>query len=305
MEKRRLGDTGLEVTVLGYGGAELRGPRSWGGRPIDDARAERVLNGVLDAGINLVDTAPDYGLSETFIGRHISHRRDEFYLASKCGCTVVDKGEIDDFPHFFTRDNLLENIDNTLRITKSDYIDIWQPHTPSVADLEEGRVVEVMQEVKETGKIRHIGVSGVLAHNWTFVDWGVFESFQIPYSALERREEAFITAAAESGAGTLIRGGVALGEPGIGTGRENVWERWESAGLDELLEQGDSRTAFLLRFTITHPQVHTTIVGTMDVEHLAENLRTVERGVLDAEVYEEAKRRLERVGQGPEERADS
>ena len=296
MLKRTLGGTGLDVTVLGYGAAELRGTRSWGGRAITDAQAERVLNAVLDAGINLVDTAPDYGLSETYIGRFISHRRDEFYLTSKCGCTVVDKGEVDDFPHYFTRENLLLNIDDTLRIMKTDYIDIWQPHTPSVDQLEEHNIVEVMQEVKASGKIRHIGVSGVLPNNETFVKWGVFESFQIPYSALERKEENLITAAADSGAGILIRGGVARGEPGVGVGGEEQWESWKRAGLDELLEEGETPTAFLLRFTITHPHVHTTIVGTMTPDHLTENLKTMEKGPLSIEVYAEAKRRLDEIG---------
>ena len=299
MEKRTLGSTGLDVTLLGYGAAELRGPRSWGGRQITDAEAERILNEVLDAGINLVDTAPDYGLSETFIGRYISHRRDEYYLASKCGCTIVDQGEIDDFPHYFTRDNLLANIDATLRITRCDYIDIWQPHTPSVHQLEENRIVDVMREVQETGKVRHLGLSATLPHNWTFVDWGVFETFQIPYSALERREETLITKAVESGAGTIIRGGVARGEPGVGVASEAAWEPWTAAGLDELRKEGETRTSFLLRFTISHPNVHTTIVATMNPLHLAENLRTIAQGPLAPQIYAEAKRRLAGVGQRP------
>jgi len=84
--KRQLGRTGLEVTALGYGAMELRGaPRA---RDITEAQAETILNKVLDAGINYIDTSIDYGLSEERIGRYISHRRSEYYLASKCGCLV-------------------------------------------------------------------------------------------------------------------------------------------------------------------------------------------------------------------------
>src|SRR6266851_9999986 len=84
--RRELGRTGLPVTVLGYGAMELRGvPR---GRDVTEAQAETILNAVLDAGINYIDTSIDYGLSEERIGRYISHRRSEFYLASKCGCLV-------------------------------------------------------------------------------------------------------------------------------------------------------------------------------------------------------------------------
>src|SRR5207249_11143212 len=105
MEHRILGRTGLEVTRLGFGAMEIRGKRIWGGRPVTDEQAERILNAVLDAGINFIDTAYDYGLSEAYIGRFISHRRDEYYLATKCGCTVVDAGDHDETPHIWTRDN--------------------------------------------------------------------------------------------------------------------------------------------------------------------------------------------------------
>src|SRR4028119_1406437 len=95
-----LGRTGLEVTKLGYGAMEVRGTRIWGGRPVEDSEAESILNAVLDNGINFIDTANDYGRSEEFLGKYLSHRRSEFYVATKCGCTVVKKDEnTDDTPH--------------------------------------------------------------------------------------------------------------------------------------------------------------------------------------------------------------
>ncbi|MCH8200224.1 MAG: aldo/keto reductase, partial [Chloroflexi bacterium] len=84
LPKRTLGRTGLEVTILGYGARELRGAER-GGRQTSEEAAGRILNAVLDAGINFIDTSIDYGPSEELIGRHISHRRDEYYLASKVG----------------------------------------------------------------------------------------------------------------------------------------------------------------------------------------------------------------------------
>ena len=83
---RPLGRTQADVTILGYGAMELRGlPR---GPEIADEDAGRLLNAVLDGGINLIDTAPDYGRSEELIGRYLGHRRDEFFLASKCGSLI-------------------------------------------------------------------------------------------------------------------------------------------------------------------------------------------------------------------------
>ena len=95
---------------------ELRGPRGMMGREIDPADATRLLNQVLDAGINFIDTSPDYGDSEELIGKSISHRRDEFFLASKCGCPVnqpaPSPGERP--PHVFTRENVRAAVEQSL-----------------------------------------------------------------------------------------------------------------------------------------------------------------------------------------------
>src|SRR3712207_3887796 len=100
-----LGRTGLPVTRLGYGAMEVRGSRIWGGRPLSEEQANTILNAVLDSGINFIDTANDYGRSEEFIGKYLAHRRAEFYLATKCGCTVVQRDEnTDDTPHVWTKE---------------------------------------------------------------------------------------------------------------------------------------------------------------------------------------------------------
>ena len=75
-----LGRAGLPVTRLAYGAMEVRGPRIWGGRPVTEEQARTILNAVLDAGINFIDTSNDYGRSEEFIGKYLSHRRSEFFL---------------------------------------------------------------------------------------------------------------------------------------------------------------------------------------------------------------------------------
>jgi len=86
---------------------------------------------------------------------------------------------------------------------------------------------------------------------------------------------------------------------GIGLGNENRWKKFEEASLDELREPGESRTAFLLRLTLSHPDGNTVIVGILHPEHLRENIAAAERGPLPANVYEEAKRRLNRIGVSP------
>jgi len=300
MEKRILGKTNLHVTVLGHGAMEIRGPRIWGGRPVTDKQAETILHAVLDGGINFIDTAWDYGLSEEYIGKYIAHRRSEYILATKCGCTWVDCGDHDETPHVWTRDNLRRNIESSLQRMKTDYVDIWQLHNPSPEQVEQEDLPAFMAEIKKEGKVRHIAISSTLPHLPVYLKWGVFETFQIPYSALERAHELVIGQVADAGCGVIVRGGVARGEPGAGLGGKDRWEIFEKAKLDELCAEGESRTAFLMRYTISHPGMHTTIVGTLIPEHLTENIKAAQAGPLAAEVYEEAKRRLTAAGQVPE-----
>ena len=298
---KTLGRTGLKVTQLGHGAMEVRGHRIWKGRPCADDQARKILTAVLDSGVNFIDTANDYGASELYIGRYLADRRKEFFLATKCGCHVEYAGDHDETPHVWTRENLLRNIADSLLKMRTDYVDLLQLHNPEVETCERAKLVDVLQELKRSGATRFIGCSSTSPHLKTYIQWGVFDTFQIPYSALERRHENLITEAAKSGAGVIIRGGVARGEPGSGLGGQDPWEVFEKAGLDELRQQGESRTAFLLRFTLSHPHCHTTIVGTCKPEHLRENVKTAGKGPLPPDVYEEAKRRLDEAGQRPED----
>jgi aryl-alcohol dehydrogenase-like predicted oxidoreductase len=295
LPRNSLGRTGLSVTKLGYGAMEVRGSRIWGGRPIEDTEAETILNAVVDNGITFIDTANDYGRSEEYIGRFLSHRHDEFVLATKCGCTVIRRDDrTDDTPHVWTKENLFRGLHESLGRMRTDYLDLIQLHNPTVQQCQSGDLVTALQEMKEQGKVRWIGISATNPHLETYIRWGVFDSFQIPYSALERDHEELIQAASDSGAGVIVRGGVARGEPGAGLGNEDRWATWEAARLDDLLDEGETRTGFLLRFTNAHPGMNTNIVGTMNIDHLKENIAAASRP-LPADTYAEAKRRLDDV----------
>ena len=300
-ETRQLGRTGLTVTRLGFGAMEVRGERIWDGRPVTDQQAATILEAVVDAGITFIDTANDYGRSEAYLGQFLADRRDQFALATKCGCTMVPAGDHDETPHSWHRDHLLANIDDSLTKLRTDHVDLLQLHNPDVRDAEQHHVVDTLREIKESGKATHIGISATSPHLATYIEWGVFEAFQIPYSAMERRHENLITAAHEAGAGTIVRGGVARGEPGKGLGSQDAWALWERAELDELLGEGESRTAWQLRFTLSHPAVDTIIAGTLNPKHLAENVAAAEAGPLPEDVYAEAKRRLDNAGESPEQ----
>jgi aryl-alcohol dehydrogenase-like predicted oxidoreductase len=302
-----LGRTGAAVTSLGYGAMELRGsPR---GPDIPDEDAGKLLNSVLDGGITFVDTSIDYGKSEELIGEHISRRREEFFLASKCGCPVEPPpaGAQPPFPHDFSAANVRAGVEQSLRRLRTDHLDLVQVHaSPSREQLEQGGTVDELQALRDEGKIRFLGMSGTLPHLPDHIAMGVFDAFQIPYSALQRDHEDLITAAARSGAGTIIRGGVARGAPAdekgwrgpLGLGEGEAQRRWEAAELDELLE-GMDRMTFMLRFTLSHPDLSTTIVGTRNPRHLQANLEAAAQGPLPGDLYAEAKRRLAAAGSVP------
>jgi aryl-alcohol dehydrogenase-like predicted oxidoreductase len=299
---RALGRTGADVTILGYGAMELRGlPR---GPEMADEDAGRLLNGVLDGGINLIDTSPDYGRSEELIGTYLGHRRDEFFLASKCGCPLEFPADTPPpYPHDYSARNVRADVEQSLRRLRTDRLDLVQVHmSPSRATLEENGTVETLRELQTAGKVRFIGMSGILPDLPDHIAMNVFDAFQIPYSAVQRDHESLISEAADRGAGTLIRGGAARGaaseeknwrngpltqEPGVG--RQN----WETSGIEDLLQEaGVGRMEFILRFTLSHPGLSTTIVGTANRAHLAGNIAMAERGPLPADLYEEARKRL-------------
>ena len=182
---------------------------------------------------------------------------------------------------------------------KTDYLDLVQFHaSPSRQTLEEKGALEAVQELKAAGKVRFIGMSSTLPHLLDHIEMGIFDVFQIPYSAVEREHEAAISAASEAGAGIVIRGGAAKGAPSEEKQGGTQWDRWQQVNLDDLLGEMTSME-FILRFTFSHPDMDTNIVGTLNPAHLQDNINALMKGPLPPEVYAEAKGRLDAVGLQP------
>jgi aryl-alcohol dehydrogenase-like predicted oxidoreductase len=180
----------------------------------------------------------------------------------------------------FTPENIVAGVEQSLARMKTDYLDVVQFHiSPSRQTLEENGAVEALLELKAAGKVRFIGMSGTLPHLHDHIAMGVFDVFQIPYSAVEREHEATISAAAAAGAGIVIRGGAAKGAPAAGKQSGMQWDRWQRAHIDDLLD-GASPVEFVLRLTFSHPDMHTTIVGTINPAHLQNNIDVCRRGRL-------------------------
>ena len=178
------------MTVLGYGAMELRGePR---GPALDDADAGRLLNAVLDEGITLIDTSIDYGRSEELIGRYLSSRRDEYFLASKCGCLLTTPADATPpYPHDYSAANVRAGVEQSLRRLQTDHLDLVQVHmSPSREQLESDGTVEEMVACATRARSASSACPGSSPISPTTSRWGSSTSSRSPTrrcSAVTRR----------------------------------------------------------------------------------------------------------------------
>lgn len=301
---RRIGKTGLTASRLGYGAMELAGPPK--ARDISEADAIRFLNQALDAGVTYFDTSIDYGLSETLIGKALSHRRDAFVLASKCACEVGVEGAREGHEkHIYTGENVTAGVEQSLRRLRTDHLDVVQVHgNPTRRELENGGVIDALLRLREQGKIRHAGISSRLPLLAEFVDVDAFAVVQVPYSALQRTNEDVIKALRARGKAIVARGVTGRGAPAkgwatrpIGTADGEVRDLWLRADLDGLI--GDMpRLEFMIRFVLTNPDVDVALVATTNIDHLVEDILYASKGPLPPELHAEACRRLDAAGGG-------
>ena len=271
LPKTSLGKTALQITRLGYGSGHRK--------PMNDKQRDIILNAVVDAGINFIDTAISYGNSEQLIGKFLKHKRDKFYLATK--------------GNLWKADDLETQLNQSLKRLKTDYVDIYQLHNPTPDQCSSGELVDALNKFKKSGKCRWIGVSTSEPHFKQFVEWNSFDLFQIPYSALQIENENTMNTAGENGAGIIINGAVALGEPDIGKGSKLVWDNFEKYNLQEFLDTNETKTSFMLRFTLSNKNAHTAIVGTTNPEHLKMNIESVLKGPLDIGLYNQVRKRID------------
>jgi aryl-alcohol dehydrogenase-like predicted oxidoreductase len=256
-----------------------------------------MLNLVLDAGINFIDTSPDYGISEERIGRFIGSRRSEFYLATKCGCAYTQHENHLEIDHVWKKDVLTRNLETSLRRLQTDHIDILQFHGGDVDTLRREGLIDLLLSFRDQGMVNFVGVSSSLPNLPALIDLDVFDTFQIPYSCLAPQHHDLITRAAETGAGIIIRGGIAQGGPDAEIQRPALNDVWSRAKLDELLPSGMNRAELILRYTLSHQHCHTTIVGTCNPAHLMENVAAVANEALPDDIYSQVRARVAALGE--------
>jgi aryl-alcohol dehydrogenase-like predicted oxidoreductase len=182
VKTRKLGRTGLQVSEIGFGALEIG--RAWG-LPIEgdfavpsEQEVHALLDRVLELGINLIDTAPAYMLSEERIGKLLKHRRKEFYLASKCG----EHFDGYDSRYDFSQAGTLRFIVASLERLQTDYLDLVQIHCgPDEEEtIQRGETLEGMLRAKQQGKVRWVGVSCHAGGARVALDKGGYDVLQLP-----------------------------------------------------------------------------------------------------------------------------
>ena len=289
MEKRALGKTGMEVSVLGFGGAEI------GYEGASPETVAEVLGSALDAGLNLIDTAECYAASEELIGQAVAHRRGDFFLFTKCGhASGLDLPDWD--PRL-----LEQSIDRSLKRLQTDYLDLVQLHSCSADVLRQGDVIAVLQRARDRGKTRYIGYSGDREDAVYAIQSGAFDTLQTSVSIADQQAlDLTLPLARERGMGVIAKRPVANavwkheGKPENGYVLP-YWERLQT--LDYPFLKGDLNAAVgtALRFTLAIPGVHTAIVGTSKPGRWRANAELLAQGPLPKEQFEAIRARWREV----------
>jgi len=197
----------VALSPVGFGayqiGREVVEKYASHGKPMpSDSEAEHLLNGVLDLGITLIDTAPAYGCSEERIGRYLNERRNEFNLCTKVGEITIDGKSTFDF----TAQGMRDSVENSLKMLRTDCVDSLLIHAPpnDLAILHESDALEMMHTFKDEGKTRAIGFSGKTIEAQTeALVWS--DVMMIEYSAANESNSNIIEKANERGVVVLLK----------------------------------------------------------------------------------------------------
>jgi aryl-alcohol dehydrogenase-like predicted oxidoreductase len=271
---RDFGNSGFKVSALGFGAGQI------GDYNIPEKQVEHLLNAALDLGINLIDTAHGYYASEERIGKYISHRRNDFILSTKVGYGI--EGFQD-----WTYDIILAGVDEALRILRTDYVDIVHLHSCSHDILKRGEVIDALHKTVDSGKVRVAAYTGENKELKFAVDSNSFGSIMTSFNICDQGDiDGSIKSAKEKGMGAIAKRPLAnapwrFAERPYGNYAETYWLRWKEMNLPEIDDWQDT----FIRFPAYTDGVDSAIVGSTNLEHLKQNIRSIEKGPLPDDLY--------------------
>jgi aryl-alcohol dehydrogenase-like predicted oxidoreductase len=286
------------VSRLGFGGAPI------GFLKTERDSVTRILNLLLDQGVNVIDTAAMYEGSEELIGQAIGHRRAEFVLISKCG---TESSEFSEPP--WSAGRISKTVDRALRRLKTDHLDVMLLHTCELETLQKGEALSALLAARKAGKVRHVGYSGdndAAAHAAGLADVAVIQTSV--NLADQANIEAVLPAAQARKIGVMAKRPIANAawkptsrQPGpYGGYALEYHNRLKKMGVSPaaLGIPGSADAAWpelALRFTLSHAGVHTAIIGTTNEANANANIAAAARGPLPADVVEKIRAAFRRA----------
>jgi aryl-alcohol dehydrogenase-like predicted oxidoreductase len=283
MTKQPFGKTGFTVSTLGFGGAPI------GYLGADQQLAGEILNLMLDAGVNLIDTAAGYPGSEKLIAATIGHRRSEFVLVSKCGGTLPDIDKPAWSPALIT-----QTVDRSLKNLNTDSLDVMLLHSCDLATLQTGGVIESLVKARDAGKIRFLGYSGdneAAAHAAALPDIAVIEtSVNICDQA---NIDKVLPLCRKNNLGVLAKRPIANAAWKDPADQPGMYRMYSKVYTDRLAQMkltpaqlgftDNDWPEIALRFTISQPGVHCAIIGTQNTQNARTNIALANKGPLSNE----------------------
>jgi len=285
MEYRKLGQTDLNLSLVGFGGAALGGVFG----DFDPNEGTRAVHLAVDSGINFFDTSPYYGITvaETRLGAALVGRRDRVVLATKCGRYGMDEFD-------FSAKRVLASMDESLRRLQTDYIDLFQVHDVEFGDVQQiiHETIPALRQLQQQGKARYIGVTGYppkvlrrIAETTPVDSILTYCHYNLMNTDMDEVLTAF---AQERGIGLINAAGLAMGiltEQGPAPWHpapQQVRDAGKKAA-EYCRQHGENISEVALRFCLAHPFVSSTLVGMADshqVEAGLKLLRTSTNGEL-------------------------
>ena len=281
MEYRTLGKTGLKVSALSFGASSLGGVF----KPVDESTAIRTVHTALDSGINFIDVSPFYGYTkaETVLGKALKGiPRDRYFIATKVG--RYGDAEFD-----FSAKRSASSVDESLRRLGVDYVDIIQSHDNEYGDLNQviNETIPALRQIQKQGKARFIGVTGyplkIFRTILSSTEVDTILSYN-HYSLNDTTLVGLLPWLRQKGVGVVNASPVSQGLltnhelPAWHPAPEDVRKACANAAA-YCRSQGTDIAKLAMQFSLSNPEIDTTLVGTADPTNIEKNAKWIEEPI--------------------------
>jgi aryl-alcohol dehydrogenase-like predicted oxidoreductase len=296
MNQRWLGHTGIKVSEIAFGGVEIGIPYGIGVRSradmISETEAVQLLHEAIDEGINLFDTARQYGDSESIMGRAFKDRRDRIVICTKCRHLRNDSGVVPSSDQI--REIIERSLQESLTALQTGFIDIYMLHRADIEILGNDTVADIFNDLKKKGLIRATGVSTYAAgETKKAIESGRWDVIQLPFNLMDQSQEALFSPASAKGIGIMVRSVLLKGilsdkgrnlHPELKKVEQHrkLYGRLFSKTCPDL-------TSLAVKFALSFDQVASVLIGMDQMAYLKRALAIADGNYLDKETMRQAR----------------